>query len=1076
MPWRTLLTIALVTAFAQAPVSQAEGGWGARKKPAATPAVKRKKKRRARRRGRKRRRVPRSARHKPVVQPAAPLAERVDALLQRRRWSSRAAIVLMREAVAGRDMGLALRLARAVAAAKRVPAADLVDAAKILGQGYPVQLQLWRRAGRSRRVPRWLQRTVDEGLFDALMATGKHKEARKVLDRALKRARIGTRHSLFERLVAWGRVAGEVDDARETLLRWRDPDAAVLAARLVAELDGELAAVATLRKAFARYPGHRTLQKALIDALARQGARDELAKVVARVVRLAPSDPMPWLTVVDAHIGARDKRGARKLIDRLVKTYPRRDVLIESLIDREQRLGEDRKRLRRMFVLLIKANPKNPSYLEAYGEWLLAGGRTYLAAAVAVLKRLESLPAGPYEGMRRMASILQAHGHVREAQQTLLRMKTKFPNKPETTRLLAILFGQTGRDRAAEQGWMTLLTLPPNPDARQRQLAGDARRSLISLYRKTGWLLPRMKKLKKKLASGKGSLGDTLLHLDLVAGEAELGGERLPLTWLTGSHPMAKKWGADPEVAAALARAELQQGRLKSGLQRIVRLAKVDIDRAQVLLVALVERGLATQQLKLVAEAESILEAKTRVVTSQLLHLGDLHMRSGDVRGATGLYRRAARNNPRDTRAVARLAQMFRQAGEIAEEMAALRSIVVRTVDAEELNRAGQRLLTLAMRAGSAAGLLRWLDAVTPKHPRRQVIERFRLLAYDVWLRTAPLERLLGSREKAPGPAMLSEAMASGDLALRVRALRQAALAHRRLPPALGRRLLKDSNAAIRRLTILALAASGSLEATQLLVEMEAEGDWQVRVAQLLAFAQLPSLPEAEPFLVQRLQERNTAWSSLAALSLGRVGGVGAMQRMHKIAHARSALRAPIVLALGAMVGRMSSHHSAADIVASLAGWANVGRGNRLTAFFQAYANLWALAATGRDDAKAILLERAASLDSRVLRGVAVRLAGAERPPSLKASHWQVKIDWGRRYNVADAIMRRVLLRWLAPDPAAMSAAIGRIDTPLARLLSRRFHGDDGFRDRWCNGFEGTLAQAPQIRRLCADVQIPPRR
>lgn len=1062
--------------------TRADAGWGARKKkpPTSTITKKKTKSRRARRRRVRRRRAtkpptrtsrsPRNAK----AQVKAAVSDRADALLRARRWSPRAAIRLMREAVAGREMSTALRLAQAVAAAKRVPPADLVDAATILGQDqrYPIQLKLWQRVGKSRRVPRWLRRTVDEGWFDALMAAKKHKEARAVLKGALRRARIGTRFSLYERLVAWGRVTDEVDAARETLLDSRDPDAAVLAARLVAELDGDDAAVTLLRNAFKRYPGHRALQKALIDALVRQGGRAELAKVVGKVVRLSPGDPMPWLKVVDAHILARDKRAARKLIDQLVGRYRRHDVLIESLIDREQRLGEDIKRLTRLFEALIRANPKNPSYLEAYGEWLLTRGSRQIKEAMRVLTRLRKLPQGPYEGMRRMAGILQAHGHVAEAQALLLKMKQQFPKRRETLRLLAILFGQTGRASDAERGWLALIVLPTNPDAEQRRLAADARRSLISLYRKTGWLPNRLAALQKRLQSGDGSLGDVLLHLDLIAGEAEMSDQRLAMGWLDGSHPMTKTWGKDVEVSAALTQAELRRNRLGPALRRLQRLAAVDPDGARPLLVALVERALRAQNGDLVAKAESILIGGGRVVTSQLLRLGDLHMRSGDTEGASALYRRAARENPRDTRAILRLARMFRQRGKTADEAASLRAIVLRTVDADELNRAGQRLLTLAMGDGSSADLLRWLDAVTPKHPRRSVIERFRLLAYDVWLRSAPLERLLGHRGVKPGPAMLTEAMGSGDLAIRVRALRQSALAHRRVAPPLARRLLKDDNAAIRRLTVLALAASGSIEATKVLIEMEAERNWQVRVAQLLAFAQLPSLPEAEPFLVSRLQERNTKWSALAALAIGRVGGEGAVGIL--LDNRRTVLRTPLLIALGALIGRMPTHGKAADVVSHLALWAQPPRGARLLGYFEVYAALWALAATGRKDARDVLLQRAVEFDSKVLRGVALRLAGAVKPPTLEVAHWRVPINWSSRENVANGIERNAIVPWLNPAPARLSAALARVDGDLAPRLAARFDSPEGERLRrgWCGDVEGLLSGAPKIAKVCAASAI----
>lgn len=1014
------------------------------------------------------------------------LSTQVDALVARGpRLSAREALPVLRLAVARREMIDAVRLAEAVASARGVGPAELLEAANVLGRGQriPVQRRLLERAYTSRRVPEYLQAPVAEAWFDALMAAGETDAARKVLARAIARTQVGRRQGLFERLVAWGRVQGAIEATWEELLGTLDPDAAILAAQLGEEIEGPAAGLDVLRRGWKRFPAHRRLQTLYIKALGRQGHREELARVVARVVALSPTDPMPWLEVVDAHIMARDRKAARQLIDRLASQHPHSDVLIESLIDRQQRLPGDRAQIERLFEALLRAAPDQAQHIEAYGEWLLStGNAAERRKGTAVLKRLLDLPAGRYDGMRRMAAILQAHGMTREAEQLLLTMLKEFPTEPETTRLLAILYGQTGRDSGAEQRWLSLSALADKPDSAARQRAAEARRSLVALYRKTERLAPRRDQLSGRLLKAPATLGETLMLFDLLDGAAEtLGDDSLPAGWLEGTHPALQRWAQDTEVRSLRANLLMRHGRLAHALELLLALEKDEPDAARAPLLRVVEAALAAGQAELATRAEAPLLSERHANTALLLQLGEARLRHGDVTTASARFRRAAARSPGDTRATYRLAQLLRQSGATGDEAAVLRDIVLRTVDGDELDAAGQRLLTLAIGDGACGELLRWLDAITPQHPRREVVQRFRLLAYDAWLRSELLERALGETGgREPGPAMVYEALDSGDLAVRVRALRQVARRRTRVPPALARRLMKDPSAVVRRDTAMALGASGTPEATGLLVEMDAESTREVQIAQLLAFGRLPPAPPVEPVLVSHLRRNDRTTSGLAALALGRVAGSGGLAALNeRMRHRRASRSRPSVyLALGALVGRLPDDEAApmaVDLLADGAREIHLDRRTGSRERLDVYAALWGLAAAGTPRARAVLLDRAVSMDSTSLRLFTLRLL-AGPPPTLDPELWQRDVQWPKVEGIDERLVRRHLLPWLRGETGALSKAIAAHASALLPGLRAHLGGDlqRQRRARWCADIEGARQASPDLAEFCADRRPEP--
>ncbi len=969
------------------------------------------------------------------------LAARVHAALKP-PLRVRTLLPLIREAVAAREIPVAVQLAEAVAAAPRVAPADLVDVASALGTGQPlpVQLALWRRAHRSGGVSPWLRDVVEEGLSDALLAASQLDEAHTVLLAALRRRKAGERGPIVERLVAWARVKGQVDEVRDALLRLRDPDAAIHAATLVAELDGDEAGVAVLRDAFRTFPGHRKLAGALLDALARAGARDELEQVIEKVVALAPTEAMPWLRLVDAHIAVRDHAAARKLIDRLAQRFRHDDALLEALIDREQRIGDEATRIAALYEALLRAAPKNVGYIEAYGEWLLLRSHGRVGEALAVLRRLESLPHGRYEGKRRIAAMLAAHGHHAEARGLLAELEREFPDRRATRKAMAVL-DDADRSRDATPQWLALCQIPDDADPELRRDIAEARRSLISLWRRRSQLAIRLRELGARLAAGHATLADSLILLDGLISEEDVDGSRvLPDTALAHDGPLLGRFAEDVEVVARVAQLRLLRGAAPDALALAQRLATRDPDAARDLASRIAEAALSAGDGPTAAAAEALVLGDSPEPTA-LLQLGDQHLRIGDRAGAAALYRRAAKLAPNDTRATGRMARLFREDGDLAAEDEALRAVVARSADADELEAAGQRLLTLAMARGEAAGLLRWLDAVTPQHPRREVIERFRLLAYDVWLRTEPFERRLrgeqgGEPRDDPGPSRLGDALAKGDLAMRVRALRQLARSRRAVPAATARTLLRDPSVVVRREAVLAIAASGDPGAIDLLLDMEVERSLEVSLVRLLAIGRLPPSPKALTALQERLAERNTDLSTVAALALGHLGEPAALGDLWRALPNRRELRGALILALGATLGAKPERPEAPEVLEALSVATRVESGHeRQPALYLAAAAMWALAATGRDDARQLLARATVAAEGPLLRQLGIRLLGAAARPTIDSDVFDV--DVARLSQLRASMLARVLSPWMQPDAAALRQALATADAMLAVAMDQ---------------------------------------
>lgn len=995
--------------------------------------------------------------------PAASLAERSQQLLAQPQPAAAALLALLRQASQARESALVAKLASRLLAAPKANVLQLAEAAPLAGSA-ELSRQIWERAWKLAAGKRALALQVAGGYTDALLAAGDVAQARAVIDAILPFAQAGQRREIYDRMAAAARLSGEIVQTAVILAGSRDPDAHVVAAQLFVEEGQEERGLQLLERSWKSFPGHRALQAALTQALLRQGRREQLRQVVDQVVRLAPGDPLPYLAVVDAHIAARDRRSARDLIDELAHRWPRHDLLLESLIDREQRLGDDGERSRKLYAQLLAAAPRDPQYVEAYAEWLLARGEE--KAALLVLERLELAPGGPVQALLRQATLLLGHGRLVPLQVVLDELQSQAPADPRVLRLLAQAAQSTGKPDQAEKLWLRLAELPAKPQAQDRLRAADGRQAILALYRRQEWMSARHTGLLGQLRAAPSPLGLTLLWLDLDA-QVEPRAALADALWRQEAGRIRQALGPDPELLLAIAQGWLHRAQPAEALAALLELHPLDPEAAEAPLQQMLDSALARADRELARRIEAVLVGANGLAPSStvLLRLGDLHQRYADPQGAASLFRRAAAANPGDAQPVARLAALFRQVGDHAQEEAALRDIVQRTSDPDELENAGQRLITVALARGRSGDLVRWLDAVMVQHPRRDVLSRFRSSAYDVWLRSYALEQALGSASTPPAAGAVAEALASGDLGLQARALRQLSASGRSLPPTLAAELLVSDNPSLRRDVALVLGATGQAEAAEQLRDAMATGidrDEDVLLAQLLALGRLPAVAGLDALL---LPLTHRAEGPVALLVLGRRGSPDAAHELlRSAASSRRDHALAAIAALGVLAGRFPSDPALAEARRYLL--ETGGRVSDLpTDVPRAAALLFALRASRLAQAPQLLADTAV-LDSRpTLQRMALALLASVHQPDIRLPPVEIGNVEGLRGLRAQAL-RETLVPWLSQDPEVLRESVAPFAAELESAWSRAPSSAD--RQAWCQRWQPLHAPLqPAWQRVC---------
>lgn len=1081
--WRVVLAVGL----AGSAVPAVAAAWSARKAPSVAPRSK-----------------PSQGPRKPTTGsavtppsgalPQAPLEVRVEAAVGARPPRPATLLTLLREASQARETALQMRLVTALQGCAAVTTVQWMEAAQLLAATDANSRALWQRAWQGGARHPALARQIAEGYADALLAVNDTEQAARVVEQALQRTPPGQRRGLYERLAAIARMQGDLDARIDSLVALDDPDAALVGAQLQAERGDDEAAATTLQGAWQRYRGNRALQAAYVQLLLRLGRREVLHQVTEEVVRLAPADPMPLVAVLDAHIAARDNRAAWTLLDDLLRRYPRHDVLIESLIDRAQRLGGADERVTALYRQLLAAAPNEAQYIESFGEWLLARGDT--VSAMTVLAALANVPGKKLDGQIREAELLLGHKLVKPMQTVLGQLAATAPDDPRVRRLQAQLAELQGNPAEAERRWLELTRLDTDATPTERRRATDARQALIGLYRRNDWTAQRRRTLWQQAREGAVQLGSALLLLDI---QQQFDPQTTDgAAWASLASELRRQLGADAELLTALATVLISHDQHEATLPLLVELRAADRDAAEPLLQQLLEAGLARRLTTLAhrVEAELAPPPPAQVSVTALLRLGDLYQRHGDTAGAAALFRRAAQSAPADMRAAARLAALYRQAGQRSEEEAVLRDIVQRSADPDELELAGQRLVTVALGSGRSADLVRWLDAVMPQHPRREALARFRSTAYDVWLRTVPLDEALGQGGAAPLAGATGEALGSGDLALQARALRQLARARRMPAASVARQLLASPNASVRRDTALVLGACGSAEAAALLRDVMSEGldaDEEVIAAEVAALMQLPAVPGLDPPLLSLAARHD--WH-LAVLALGRSGGGDAVfDLVRRVQTPRGGVPqrdewvAPVGkgqaadwLALGATAARMADDPRvtlARQTILDAA--ARIGPGSADVA--RQVAILWALRAIGHVRTGVELARVAVSADQAVVREAAVLLLTSDDAPRLEVPLPPV--------GQADAVralrsraVRDLLTPWLGGDNSRLQVALRRGGTQLAvawesaqqaRTAALGADAAAQWRTTWCQDWGAAIpADLPVWQTLCATTTPAP--
>ena len=362
------------------------------------------------------------------------------------------------------------------------------------------------------------------------------------------------------------------------------------------------------------------------------------------------------------------------------------------------------------------------------------------------------------------------------------------------------------------------------------------------------------------------------------------------------------------------------------------------------------------------------------------------------------------------------------------------------------------------MMQGDAASLLRWIHQVSLNHARRSVIDRFRLLAYDVWLRSARLSKALKQSNDTPPQTHLTEALNSEDLALRVRALKQLIRSRRGLSVHEGRKLLADSSLTIRSLAIAALADSDSEPAADLIARQPRSGSWRYRQGTMLALAQLPHTSAAQGVLMRGLNERASGLASIAALALGRVGDAEALSRLRRLSGRRARLNQSIALALGPLLRRANKRtHQSLELLKTWARELNARDSVRLSA-----AALWGLAASGHG--RQALLRAAVESPKAIHRLMALRLLASPQPPTLPRQIFRRRFAPRSQHRGHQALIDAVLAPWLVPIERSDQEKISLLRGILIKQLKA---SAPDIAAKWCSQMSDSLETTPSLQRWC---------
>ncbi len=746
-------------------------------------------------------------------------------------------------------------------------------AAALSRAGMPAEaLVVWRdvvaRAGRELRVTAMAARELGE----VLETLGRDGEALDTYRRALDRLPRGhwAQRELLERLVAVLRRQDRVSAAIAEVERrgTRDFEGMRLLARLYEETGDDARALAALRRTSQLRPSDVGVREDLVRLLSRAGRNDEALGERRALVRLHPREPALHLRLAEQLVRAAQPKEAFAVLERTARAFPNDASVQAQLVDLYLRYNAARERIEAQYRTLIRLEPEEESHIVNLGDYYFGASRR--EEALATWRKVIELRGGGGSGWLGYADILRDHDLMRDAEAAYREAVRLLPEDAHARRGLAAFLEKERRHADAEREWTAVLGLLPQERRRERQ---EARAHLLTCLEAQGRLAAAARAWAPVATTSPLEIDQALLLAEARQRLRDPEGARAVFERILEADP------AHEEAVGSLERVYAQLGRLTEAAALLERWAA----NGGKLTLALHRRlaDYALQQNKPEEAVQHLRQAVAQAPGEPSGHvaLGGMLWRVGSRAEAVAAYEQALQIAPLDHDVAFQLAEAYRDLGRRADEAGLLTRIVGDSRNAQDILKAGRRLLRLDVRVAALAEFERTLLPLAEAATSGGAHRRLLIELYATWLAAAE------SRLDAPPGD-------DGDVRRHI--------AERGLRPVLD--ALRDEDAGLRLLALGVLERALAVAAVSELTRMLDGKDALLRFRAAVALGRIGS-ETAVPALARLMRDRSRPLAQAAVWALGRIPVLASRAPLSEVVAGRGfdvRMRTLAALALGA--------------------------------------------------------------------------------------------------------------------------------------------------------------------------------
>lgn len=724
-------------------------------------------------------------------------------------------------------------------------------------------------------------------LGKALLASGKHEEARQVLaeaERHLSRDS-GVRLEVLRLMVEAYRAGDRLPElvARLEQSGGGDIDLQVLLGGLYEETGQVDRALKTYEAALAKSPSSVEIRLKVIQLLELRGELERVITHYRQLTRVAPQNPDFAFRLANAHLQRGEQKQALAVLLELENRARGDDDALVALVDFYERVGEPE---RAMALLERLAQSDGARHLVELGDRHFARGDT--DKALEVWQRLAKNP-NDARAMHTLGEVYLDHDLPDQALEAFARAMRLEPGRVQYAKSYGLALERAGAGaananlrarhyREAQQLWEQLLARASAE--RDSHLAREARQHIVTLWSLTGTLAERVAPLARKLHESPPDLdaGRLLAETELRLRRHEAAEKTL--------RKIIEHAPGDIDSHVRLERALVQQGQVDAAISVLERLCQVDPPRAKEYFQRMAAYAAESYQ------DERALRYAARVVelspddAEGHQRLGEMYRERQDLGRAISEFRQALRKNDRLFAVHFQLAELLLNRQETEEAILLLGHVIRASPDEQLIARAARTSMQIHLGRGTLESLEKELLPLAlgrSNRPiyRRLLVEIYGALAFPL-VSQAKSDDAAGAAAKAALVKLGKRAVkplldALGDPRDTQQRVAIELLSHIQNESA-GPTLLKfASGDAEPELRLRAMIAAGALADPELAPKFEAfvfrEGAGEsdpVSVAAVWALANLRSTG-ARSTLIRLVSERAPTWQALAVIGLARL-------------------------------------------------------------------------------------------------------------------------------------------------------------------------------------------------------------